>query len=531
MRRTLRAIARARACWRGARVGGISMSRSAQTMQTQESHGRSATMTRTDRTLENGTVRCHAKRPTPLRREMRFRFGAISMLCRTKRLRTPTPPNSAPKTTLMCASHRLESSAEVAMPRWSRPSDPKKATAVQLGGERRITSSACESSSSCARSDEGADMKGLLATARGSPGEMVAHAEETDNAKMRGWAAVVAPDAPIRVESGVGKRLQLARRSRQSRAGFPEGFHLSRAYTGKRVCPCRPDGISGGELGQFLADGVHQGAEGFFGEVEDDAGGGEELGERAGAAEFQGGAVVGDRAVGVVAGFDPELEGAELGDAVFDVVEGDVEEVELGAPERLAVVLDAAPILLALEAVGEAKPFGLALRARVAGVGVDPVLERVDGGHPREEADDLLELGSARAGDIGGVFVEDLEVVGAQQFHRHAGDFAELHGRRAEEHQRLVAGGQAVEGVAALVQEGLDVALGAGGVHEDEGLAGLFEAGLVAAGLLALSAGEVEVLAAGEGLEVLGQRGGDALEDGASLRDQQGGLIAAEGRE
>jgi len=59
-------------------------------------------------------------------------------------------------------------------------------------------------------------------------------------------------------------------------------------------------------------------------------------------------------AVGVSAAFDPELEGAELGDAVLDVVERDVEEVELPEPSRAADVLVAGPVELGAEAVHQA---------------------------------------------------------------------------------------------------------------------------------------------------------------------------------
>ena len=52
-----------------------------------------------------------------------------------------------------------------------------------------------------------------------------------------------------------------------------------------------------------------------------------------------------------------------------------------------------------------------------------------------------------------------------------------------------------VERVAALVQQRLDVALQAGGVHEDERLADFVQRGLVPAGLLALAAGQVEIVA------------------------------------
>ena len=75
--------------------------------------------------------------------------------------------------------------------------------------------------------------------------------------------------------------------------------------------------------------------------------------------------------------------------------------------------------------------------ARVAGVGVDPVLEGIDDGHPGEEIDDSLDELSFGAEGVG-VVVEDAEMFAAEEFHGHAGDFAEFHGGAAEKNQIFV---------------------------------------------------------------------------------------------
>src|SRR5271155_5749209 len=88
----------------------------------------------------------------------------------------------------------------------------------------------------------------------------------------------------------------------------------------------------------------------------------------------------------------PELKRAELRDAVFDVVERDLKDVKLPVPDVGAGLLESAPILAAAEAVHEREPEFFPRVAGVAGMGIDPVLERIDGGHPREKLDDAFEM-------------------------------------------------------------------------------------------------------------------------------------------
>ena len=50
-----------------------------------------------------------------------------------------------------------------------------------------------------------------------------------------------------------------------------------------------------------------------------------------------------------------------------------------------------------------------------------------------------------------------------------------------------------MEGVSAFVEEGFDIALQAGGVHEDERLAGFFQRHEISTGLFALAALKIEI--------------------------------------
>ncbi len=89
---------------------------------------------------------------------------------------------------------------------------------------------------------------------------------------------------------------------------------------------------------------------------------------------------------------------------------------------------------------------------------VDPVLEGVDRGHPREELDDALEVIALRALRVL-LGIKSAQMRRGQQFHAHRGDLAKLDRRAAVGVQRQLARGEGVEGVAGLVQHGLDIAM------------------------------------------------------------------------
>ena len=67
-----------------------------------------------------------------------------------------------------------------------------------------------------------------------------------------------------------------------------------------------------------------------------------------------------------------------MGDAVFDVVERGVEEMALALPEGFANVFISRPIELAAETIDQAEPELFAIVPAVAGMSVEPVLERID---------------------------------------------------------------------------------------------------------------------------------------------------------
>ena len=161
------------------------------------------------------------------------------------------------------------------------------------------------------------------------------------------------------------------------------------------------------------------------------------------------------------------MQRAELGDAVLDVVKRVQENVELLVPIFGPGALVAAPVDAAAEAIHQAVPGVVALGDRVAGVQVEPVLERIDRGDPREDEHDALEVGDPRTAHFLCV-VKLAEVFAAEQLHRHRGDFAKLDRRVAVRVQRLVLASHGVKRMSGLVQQRLDVALHADGVHENE---------------------------------------------------------------
>ncbi len=162
------------------------------------------------------------------------------------------------------------------------------------------------------------------------------------------------------------------------------------------------------------------------------------------------------------------------------------------------------------------------------------MLELVDLRDPGEEGDDGFQV--IAPGAIGiGRGVELVEEGVGREFHRHGGDLGELHrdvGAIGE--KRIATGQERVEGVTGLVDDGLDIALQACGVHEDEREADAVAVGLIAAGSLAAAGFEIQAgpirdavgrnFRPTEGVKELGRgRGVHAAEEPAGALDQVGG--------
>src|SRR5690349_14015409 len=94
----------------------------------------------------------------------------------------------------------------------------------------------------------------------------------------------------------------------------------------------------------------------------------------------------------VTAGIGPHLERSKLSDAVFDVIERMNENMQLPMPKTGASRFVAAPVHLAAKAVHQRNPGSVPLRAAVTRVGVNPVLEGIDGGDPGENVHDALQV-------------------------------------------------------------------------------------------------------------------------------------------
>jgi hypothetical protein len=172
------------------------------------------------------------------------------------------------------------------------------------------------------------------------------------------------------------------------------------------------------QFGEFALDELGEGFDGFGAEVETASSGGEKFGQGFAAAESQR-ALVLAKGFGVVAfGVGPDLQRAELGDAVFDVVKGIKEDVELAVPHIVAGVFVTSPINFGAETFHQAIPGGLALGAGVVGVSVNPVLESIDGCNPWKDFDDAFEVFAAGAFGVVG-FVEGFKIFVADEFHAH----------------------------------------------------------------------------------------------------------------
>ena len=146
----------------------------------------------------------------------------------------------------------------------------------------------------------------------------------------------------------------------------------------------------------------------------------------------------------------------------------------------------AAPVHIPTEPIHERKPRLRPLCARVAGVRVNPMLESIHRGDPRENAHDPFEVRQAGAIGFGGR-IELLEKFAAEQFHAHGGDLAEFNRSAAIRVQVLVASRERMERVTGFVEDRFDIALKPNGIHENERHSRLGERGLVAARGLALA--------------------------------------------
>jgi len=121
---------------------------------------------------------------------------------------------------------------------------------------------------------------------------------------------------------------------------------------------------------------------------------------------------------------------------------------------------------------------------------IQPLLERIDRRHPREESDDPFQMYALRAGVVGFV-VEDVQMIRTEQLHRHAGHFAEFHGGVTQEHEWFIPRRDRMKRMTGLVEQRFNITLQSRGVHEDKGLADLVQCRLIAAGLLPLTAVQV----------------------------------------
>jgi hypothetical protein len=140
--------------------------------------------------------------------------------------------------------------------------------------------------------------------------------------------------------------------------------------------------------------------------------------------------VLAESAPFVPPGIGPDLQRAQLRNAVFDVVKRMQKDMELAMPQIRARLLVAAPIHLAAKAVHQGEPGLPPLGPAVARMRVQSNVER----RPRSRSTGkwrrcLPDDRAARAGRR--PRIKSLHVLVAQQFHAHRGDFAKFNRRAA----------------------------------------------------------------------------------------------------
>ena len=154
------------------------------------------------------------------------------------------------------------------------------------------------------------------------------------------------------------------------------------------------------ELFELAFDGFHERRNEPIAEIKPCSSRSEQLGKRPRASQRQRLLVVGDGPRPVAQGSLPDLERPELGDTVFDVIERVQENVELAMPQMVAGFFVAGPIDDSTEAIEQLSPGGGPFETSMIGVGIDPMLKRVDRRDPGEDQHDSLEQLAVRAAGL-----------------------------------------------------------------------------------------------------------------------------------
>ena len=235
----------------------------------------------------------------------------------------------------------------------------------------------------------------------------------------------------------------------------------------------------------------------------------QQFGENFGAALARVGHVVVPGVLTVLLDHGPEFQRHGLREAVVDIVEGAGIDVVLLLP-ALAVAVERDVAVQAQPGhvdAEQALPLGMALRGGQVGLFVGDMLEVV---HRRAVGDEGQRPGQVAVAELGRVGAEEAFGPGpGEELHRHRVALAGFHRGPGVLHRHAVAVHPGGKGVARLVGDDLDVALGAIEVGKDEGHVVIGEGGAVAAARLAGGGQHVEQLAVHHGAEEGAGLGGE----------------------
>ena len=204
------------------------------------------------------------------------------------------------------------------------------------------------------------------------------------------------------------------------------------------------------------------------------------------------------------------MHGAQLGQAVFYIVERHGVNVQFAVPAGHHHILQTAPIDSRHETLPQATPGGIAvgsIRSQI-GVLIHPVLEGIHHGHIRPEEDVALQMFNAGAGGFGGGVIATLvagQIGRTEQFHAHRGNFRKFHGHDKLRGIGQVGGLKNVHGVTALMQKGLYIIMNANGVFKHKRAMDGLELGAVGAGSLVLAVDQIHQVFAHHGVKIFAQ--------------------------
>ena len=207
------------------------------------------------------------------------------------------------------------------------------------------------------------------------------------------------------------------------------------------------------QLAQFVPNHLHQGFQRLWREIELDVGRCEQLRNRTAAAKAFGLEQVVDGLLRILLEVCPDLQSANLCNAVFNIVERAFEQMKLLLPQIPADGFKSSVIHTGIVTVHNFAPDVAAVFGGMRREVVQTMLEAVDACDPREQPNHVGEFAFGTADDRFVVIaIERLQIRHTDEFHAHAGDFGKFGRNIAVGKYRLVCKRKLMEGMSGFME-------------------------------------------------------------------------------